>query len=122
MLDANTCIYLLSNSKPLLTRRVTECDAGSLGVSAIVFAEIALGSAMGKAPSASLLDGFLLEVPMLAFDEAAARAYATLPFRRGSFDRLIAAHALSLGLTLVTTNVTDFADIAGLRVEDWTAA
>ena len=121
MLDANTGIYLLSNMHPALTRRVAECDAGSLVMSSIAFAEIALGSARGKPPSTALLDAFLSEVPMLPFDEAAARAYATLAFRRSSFDRLIAAHALSLGLTLVTTNVADFADVPDLMVEDWTA-
>ncbi len=119
MLDANTCIYLLSNTKPALTRRVAECDAGSLVVSAIVFAEIALGSAQGKLPPAHVLDAFQAEVPVLPFDESAARAYATLKFRRGSFDRLIAAHALSLGLPIVTTNVADFADVPGLQLENW---
>lgn len=120
MLDANTCIYLLSDSQPLLTQRVAECDAGSLCVSAIVVAEVAHGSAMGKAPTVELLDAFLSEIPMVPFDEAAARAYSTLTFRRGSFDRLIAAHALSLGLTLVTSNIGDFSDVPGLVVENWT--
>ena len=120
MLDANACIYLLSNNNPALTRRIAQCDAGSLFISAVVFAEVALGSAQGKPPSRQLLEAFLSEVPMLPFDEAAARAYATLKFRRGSFDRLIAAHALSLGFTLVTANAADFADVPGLLVEDWT--
>jgi tRNA(fMet)-specific endonuclease VapC len=43
-----------------------------------------------------------------------------LPFRRASYDRLIAAHALSLDLTLITNNEGDFADVPGLRVENWT--
>jgi tRNA(fMet)-specific endonuclease VapC len=57
---------------------------------------------------------------VLPFDEAAARAYARLPFKRGRFDRLLAAHALSLDLTVITNNERDFSDIAGLRVENWT--
>ena len=44
----------------------------------------------------------------------------TLPFRRGSYDRLIAAHALSHGLIIVTDNERHFADIPGLNVENWT--
>jgi tRNA(fMet)-specific endonuclease VapC len=56
----------------------------------------------------------------LPFDDAAARAYARMPFRRGRFDRLLAAHALSLDATVVTNNLSDFADIPGLKVEDWT--
>jgi tRNA(fMet)-specific endonuclease VapC len=59
-------------------------------------------------------------VPPLAFDRAAADIYAGLPFKRASYDRLIAAHALALGLTLVTANVKDFADIRGLKIENWT--
>ena len=59
---------------------------------------------------------------ILPFDEQAALAYATLPFRRASYDRLIAAHALALDVTLVTANERDFADIQGLRVENWIAA
>ena len=43
-----------------------------------------------------------------------------LPFKRGSFDRLIGAHALSLGLTLITANQRHFADMPGLKVENWT--
>ena len=64
---------------------------------------------------------FFVAVPVMPFDEGAARLYARLPFRRGSFDRLVAAHALSLGLTLVTNNGRDFADIPGLRIENWTS-
>jgi len=59
-------------------------------------------------------------VPVLDFDLAAARAYATLSFRRASFDRLIAAHALSRGLIVVTDNERHFADVPGLIVENWT--
>jgi len=121
MLDTNICIYLLSNSMPSLTQRVAQCDAQSLVISAIVFAELTLGSAQGKLPPRHVLDAFISEVPLLPFDEDAARVYATLKFRRGSFDRLIAAHALSVGLTLVTANGADFAEVPGLVVENWTA-
>ena len=57
---------------------------------------------------------------MLPFEEVAAEAYQLVPFRRGRFDRLIAAHALALGLTVVTNNEEDFADIPGLAIENWT--
>jgi tRNA(fMet)-specific endonuclease VapC len=56
---------------------------------------------------------------MLPFDEAAAREYAKLPFKRARFDRLLAAHALSLGATIITNNEGDFADVPGLKVENW---
>ena len=119
LLDANSVIFALTGHSRLLDR-FARCDEGDLGVSAIVFAEVALGTARGKAPPPTVLDAFLEEVLLLPFDEAAAREYAKLPFRRGSFDRLIAAHTLALDLTLITNNEADFADIPGLKTENWT--
>jgi tRNA(fMet)-specific endonuclease VapC len=58
-------------------------------------------------------------IPVLPFDTSAAEAYHRLPFKRGSFDRLIAAHALALDLTLVTNNEDDFKGVASLRIENW---
>ena len=95
---------------------------GSIVISTIAFAEVAMGSANGKPPPMALLDAFLSEVPLVPFDEAAARAYARLPFKRARLDRLIAAHALSLDLTVITADEGGFADIPGLRVENWTLA
>jgi len=120
LLDANICILLLIGETPALTARVAECDAGDLAMSTVAFAEVALGSRGGKAPPLNVLEAFVEQIPLVPFDDAAARAYSKLPFRRGSFDRLIAAHAISLGLPLVTANEKDFADIEGLRVENWT--
>ncbi len=87
--------------------------------SAVAFAEIVFGSVRGKPPPLDRLQVFLEEVSVLDFDLAAAEAYASLPFRRGSFDQLIAAHALSKGLTLVTDNVRHFRQLADLKVENW---
>lgn len=120
MLDANSIINLLSGEFPRLIEKVAATDAGDIGVSTVAFAEVALGSENGKPPSPELLAGFLEEFPLLAFDEAAARAYARMPFKRGNFDRLIAAHALSLDLTIISRNLDDFAKITGLKVENWT--
>ncbi len=63
---------------------------------------------------------------IVAFDEAAALIYGEILSMRGwvrsrDFDRLIAAHALSLRATLVTNNERDFRDIPGLVVENWLA-
>jgi tRNA(fMet)-specific endonuclease VapC len=120
MLDANSVIHLFSGVYPTLTERIGQCEAGSVVISSIVLAEVALGGASGLPPSTSLVDRFIAEILVVDFDEKAARAYAALPFKRGSFDRLIAAHALSLGLTVITRNVSDYVDVAALRVEDWT--
>lgn len=120
LLDTDCCIYLLTDRFGALTNRVAACETGELGISAVSFAEIAMGSVSGKLPTMDVLDAFVSEIPLLDFDEAAARTYAMLPFRRARFDRLIAAHTLSLDLVLVTNNEADFADIPGLRLENWT--
>ncbi|KQS01378.1 twitching motility protein PilT [Sphingomonas sp. Leaf357] len=120
LLDSNTIIDLLIGTKPALFTRVTACEAGDLAVSTISLGQVIQNSVRRKAPLMEVLETFLREVALVEFDRDSALRYATLPFKRNSFDRLIAAHALSLGLTLVTNNVHDFADIAGLRVENWT--
>lgn len=119
LLDTNTWILLLAGH-PSVVRRASECLEGELVLSAIVFAEIAIGSWRDKPPSIIVTDQLPQRFPPLEFDVGAAKQYAQLPFRRGGFDRLIAAQALSRGLILVTNNEKDFADIARLEVENWT--
>ena len=121
LLDSNIIIELVMNTSPALTRRAGECDEGEIVTSAIALAEIVYGSEREKPPAIEQLHAFLEEVPVLAFDQTAALAYAALPLARRSYDRLIAAHALSAGLTVVTENVKHFADVSGLIVENWTA-
>ena len=120
LLDSNIIVYLTMNSNENVTRRAGECDDGDLVTSAIAYAEVAYGSLNEQPPAIEQLQAFVEEVQVLNFDYKAALAYATLPFKRGSFDRLIAAHALSHDLTVVTHNEKHFADVPGLRVENWT--
>ena len=117
LLDTNICIYLLGGAAASARERVEACDEGALATSSVAFAEVMVGARSLEIVANA--ERLFKVVTVLPFDEAAARAYATLPFRRGSFDRLIAAHALSLGLTLVTNNERDFADIPDLRIENW---
>ena len=91
-----------------LVSRAGECDEGDLVTSAIAYAEVAHGSARGRAPAYDQLQAFVEEVPVLDFDYKAALAYAALPFRRGSYDRLIAAPALAGDTTLSTSLLRDF--------------
>lgn len=120
MLDTNAVIVAIEGDDPVFRARMAVADEGDIVISSIVLAEVALGTEQGKPPPAQILEVFLEEVPVLAFDEKAARAYAKIPFKRASYDRLIAAHAISLGLTVVTANARDFADVPGLVVENWT--
>ena len=119
MLDTNLCIYLLSGHSPELTRRIGDQPSGSVGISAITLSELMVGGGSRTAASPEL--AYMIdELPVMPFDDAAAGAYGELPFRRGSFGRLIASHALSLGLAIVTNNERDFSDIPDLRIENWT--
>lgn len=120
LIDADCAIYAMDGTFPVLRARLKELTPGEAALSAISFAEVALGAALGKSPPASVFEAFLRAIPIAPFDGSAARAYARLPFKRARFDRLLAAHALSLGATVVTHNLNDFQDVPGLRVEDWT--
>lgn len=120
LLDTNICIFILDATLPQLRQRLEAVDEGTLATSTIVLAELLHGTDLGSEDEMLRLQSLLTVVPALPFDEAAARVYARLPFRRGRFDRLIAAHALSRGLTVVTANARDFSDVPGLQVEDWT--
>lgn len=120
MIDADMAIYAMSERHSRLNDRLADCYPGDVAISAISFAEIAVGSYVGKPPHAEVLAAFVSVVPILPFDEGAAREYARLPFKRARFDRLLAAHALSLDATIVTNNERDFLDVPGLRVENWT--
>lgn len=118
LLDTNICIYLLGARDDRLRKRIEACDEGELITSTVVYAQVMIGANnRGASRAASAL---FERIPPQAFDLVAGAAYAKLRFRRGNFDRLIAAHAISLDLTLVTNNERDFADIDGLRVENWT--
>lgn len=120
MLDTNICIYALKDRDGPVVRRLAEQPSGSVSISSIVFAELMLGYA-GREPSRDPhLQAFRQESPVLPFDDAAALVFAPLPPRRNRFDRLIAAHALSLDAILVTNNEADFADIPALALENWT--
>lgn len=119
LLDSDICIYLLQGRSDRLSARVADQAAGSVFVSSISLAEVAVGygGAVFDAPD---LAAFVENIPVIDFDARAAQIYATLPFRRARFDWLIAAHALAAGLTLVTNNEADFTDVGGLKTENWT--
>jgi tRNA(fMet)-specific endonuclease VapC len=119
LLDSDLCIYALRGRSDALRRRLGEQPEGTVAISSVTLAEIGVGysSAIDDAED---LKAFLSQVEVLPFEDSAARIYAALPFRRGSFDRLIAAHAIATGRTLVTNHEGDFSDVPQLKVENWT--
>lgn len=121
LIDADLAIYSMGGAADsMLNRRLASCYPGETAISAISFAEVSLGTWMGKSPRQDILDAFAHVIPIIDFDAAAAQAYARLPFKRARFDRLLAAHALSIGATIVTNNEGDFVDVPSLKTENWT--
>lgn len=121
LIDSDLAIYAMGGGRDtILNQRLASCYPGDVAISAVSFAEVALGTWKGKPPRQDVLDAFVAVIPILPFDDGAAREYARLPFKRARFDRLLEAHALSLGATVVTNNEADFADVPGLHVENWT--
>jgi tRNA(fMet)-specific endonuclease VapC len=120
LIDSDCAIYAMTDADSPLIARIAECEPGDIGISAISFGEVTLGSELGRPPPLEILEAFLAAIPIVSFDGAAARAYARLPFKRARFDRLLAAHALSIGATVITNNEADFADVPGLQIENWT--
>jgi tRNA(fMet)-specific endonuclease VapC len=129
MLDTNMCIYLMKNQPEQVARRFAECLVGDVVMSAITYAELEYGAAVSADPAREQanLAALTEDIPVVAFDAAAGVAYgpirlATRESKRDHLDKLIAAHAVSLGVTLVTNNVSDFSKYPGLRTENWLTA
>ncbi|MCS7068489.1 MAG: type II toxin-antitoxin system VapC family toxin [Meiothermus sp.] len=128
LLDTDTCIYTMNQKPEQVFRRVERLKPGDVGISSITYYELALGIAKSHkaAQNRERLEGFIALVPVLPFDQKAADAAATIRLDLqkagtpiGAYDLLMAAHAFSLGLTLVTNNLREFLRIQGLRVENW---
>jgi tRNA(fMet)-specific endonuclease VapC len=119
LLDTNICIYLLKDATGPAASRLADCVRGSVAASTVTLAELLRGPRADEAAALEAIGAMFEAIGLLPFDEEAARAYARLPFRRGTFDRLIAAQALARGMVLVTNNERDFADVSGLRIVNW---
>jgi tRNA(fMet)-specific endonuclease VapC len=118
LLDTNICIYLLAGRNERLRTRVESHQRGEVVTSAIVRAEVMLGAQ--ERDQIDRAAALFAQIEALPFDARAADIYATFPFHRGDLDRFIGAHALSLGLIVVTNDPKDFARMSGLKVENWT--
>lgn len=126
MLDTNMCIYLMKNQPEQVARRFGQCYVGDVVISAITFAELKYGVAVSEKGERvrKNLDSLVEDIPVAPFDAAAATAYgpireATRERKKNHLDKLIAAHAVALDVTLVTYNERDFAAYPGLKIENW---
>jgi tRNA(fMet)-specific endonuclease VapC len=126
MLDTNICIYLMKTQPEQVAKRFAACFVGDVVMSAITFAELEFGVAVSpnRARERRNLAALAEDILVVPFDTAAASAYgpvheATRERKKDHLDKLIAAHALSLDVVLVTNNERDFAAYPRLRVENW---
>lgn len=120
MLDANICLYILKGLSEPAIKRLSQCEPGSVAISALCYAKFMMGRKETSAQEEEVLRAFFSAVPVIGFDQRAADAYAAMDYHRGRLDRMIGAHALSLHAVLVTNNERDFTDLKGLKTENWT--
>jgi tRNA(fMet)-specific endonuclease VapC len=128
LLDTNACSDYFTARYPKVVTRIQSCSPDDLYLSAVVVAELRYGadhSARRRANHA-LIDALIEEIETLDFDLRAAASYGRVRAQLeaggtpiGPNDMLIAAHALSRGLTVVTDNTAEFKRVKGLKVENW---
>jgi tRNA(fMet)-specific endonuclease VapC len=130
MLDTNLCIRVLRDRIPGLRARFN-AEADTLCISTITLAELLHGAEKSAKPIENRheVERFASRLEVLPFDDLAAahsaEIRATLERRGmpiGGYDLLIAGHARSKGLVIVTGNLKEFTRVEGLRAEDWLAA
>ena len=127
MLDTNICIYTIKN-KPQAVREAFTQHYWRMCISSVTLMELIYGAEKSAAPEKNLrvVEGFVSRLEVLNYGNDAAiqtgqiraeLAKADTPI--GPYDSMIAAHARSLGLIMVTNNTREFERISGLRLEDW---
>jgi len=128
MLDTNICIYLIKQQPPTVIERFLSHPVGDIGISSITAAELAFGVSKSRHADKNrrALEQFLAPFEVAAFDQAAAWSYGRLRAQLeakgspiGSMDLLIASHALSLRVRLVSNNLREFRQVPGLRLDNW---
>ena len=127
LLDTNICIYTIKN-RPQSVRAAFNRHANQLAISTVTLTELLYGAEKSARAESNLasIEGFAARLTVLDFDASAAAhtgeikaelARAGTPI--GPYDVMIAGHARSCGLTVVTNNCGEFDRVAGIRVVDW---
>ena len=129
MLDTDTCSYIMKRSNDRVLKRLQKVPVSDVCISVITKAELLFGVEVSahRRQDELALNAFLGHVEVLDFLDAASSHYAKIRAdlkKRGAMiganDLFIAAHASSLGLTLVTNNTREFGRIRHLSMENWT--
>jgi len=129
LIDTNICIYIMNKRPAVVIKKFKQFELGDVGISTITVSELQYGVAKSihRKENQQRLEQFMAPFEILAYDEMAAKAYGDIRFHLekcsqpiGPLDVLIAAHALSKNLILVTNNDKEFKRIKNLQVENWT--
>jgi tRNA(fMet)-specific endonuclease VapC len=129
MLDTNICIYTIKN-RPSQVRDAFIRHQDQMSVSTVTAMELIYGAEKSVVPEKNLgvIEGFLARLAVVDFDLHAAEHTGQLRAELkklgkpiGPYDQMIAGHARSLGLILVTNNEREFERVPGLRTENWVA-
>ncbi len=127
LLDTNAASYLINKKSAAMDRHLAKIPVVELGISAVTEGELHYGATRkGSKPLQVALEQFFLTVTIFAWDSAAAREYGRLRTELelrgqlpGGMDLMIAAHAMALGVILVTGDGA-LRRIKSLKTEDWT--
>jgi len=126
MLDTNMCIYLMKSQPEEVARRFAQCYVGDVVMSSITYAELEYGVAVAADPEQERrnLASLVEDIQVVPFDVPAGVAYgrirlATRDIKKDALDKLIAAHASSLNVIVVTNNEKDCAKYPGVSIENW---
>jgi len=128
LLDTNACVDYLTGRYPNVVTRIQESSPEDLFLSSVVVAELRYGAdhSARRRTNHARIDALIEEIEALDFDLRAAATYGRVRAQLeaggtpiGPNDMLIAAHALSRGLVVVTDNTAEFGRVKGLEVEDW---
>ncbi|MBA4372967.1 MAG: VapC toxin family PIN domain ribonuclease [Thermodesulfovibrio sp.] len=128
LLDTNICIYLIKQKPQKVLKHFQSHAIGDIGISSITLAELRYGvsKSLHVEKNRQALEEFVLPLEIADFDERAAGEYGIVRAELekagkpiGAMDMLIGAHALALGVTLVTNNIKEFKQIKSLKIVDW---
>ncbi len=129
LIDTNICIYIINKRPAAVIKKFKQFELGEIGISTITVSELQYGVAKStyRKKNEVRLEEFLAPLEILTYDQTAARVYGDIRFQLekrgrpiGPLDLLIAAHAISQDLVLITNNDKEFKRIKKLQIENWT--
>ena len=128
MLDTNICIYVIKHKPETVFQKLQNINPEDVCISSVTYAELVHGVEKSAAVEKNrlALSMLLANMEILDFDVDAADCYGKIRAALekkgtpiGTLDMMIAAHAQSLGYTVVTNNVKEFSRVSALRIENW---